>query len=177
MLSRVRRYPQLLDEVIAAGHEIGLHGVDHVQLSTFTPAAVERRTRDAKRELEDLIGRDVTWFRPPYGRQSIRIWRAITRCDLVPVSWGGAMLDWVDSAPADRIAAAMEGARPGCIVLAHDGFAGPDDGVHDGPPPAIDRGDLARTVLTMYAERGLAGRSITDALVEGTEVLRPWFRY
>jgi peptidoglycan/xylan/chitin deacetylase (PgdA/CDA1 family) len=70
LLSRTRRYPGLLSEVLAAGHEIGLHGVDHQRLTTLDPAHVAQRTADARHELEDTIGREVRWFRPPYGGQS-----------------------------------------------------------------------------------------------------------
>lgn len=177
LLSKARRHPKLLAEVTAAGHEIGLHGVDHRRLTAFTPTEVERRTQDAKLELEDIVSRDIRWFRPPYGKQTFWIWRAITRCGLVSVSWGRDMLDWLDVPQTDRVAAALKGGRPGAIVLAHDGFAGPEDGVDDGPPPTFDRGELARLVLEAYEERGLAGRSLADALIEGTQVRRAWFKH
>ncbi|MFB9307025.1 polysaccharide deacetylase family protein [Kibdelosporangium philippinense] len=177
LLSRARRHPQLLAEVVAAGHEIGLHGVDHRRLTGFTPTEVQRRTRDAKAELEDLIGRGIRWFRPPYGKQTFGIWRAINRCGLVSVSWGRDMLDWQDVPQTQRVAAALKGGLPGTIVLAHDGFAGPDDGADDGPPPVFDRGELARLVLEAYGEQGLVGRSLADALIEGKQVRRPWFKH
>jgi hypothetical protein len=61
-------------------------------------------------------------------------------------------------------------------VLGHDGFAGPDDGVDDGPRPQLDRGDLNRRVLAAYADRGLRGRSLGDALLVGSECRRARFR-
>ena len=72
LMSRARRHGSLLTEVVAAGHEVGLHGVDHQPLTDFTYAAARRRTLDGRRELEDRLGRPVRWFRPPYGRQTPR---------------------------------------------------------------------------------------------------------
>src|ERR1700743_2447553 len=46
LVGRARRHPGLLADVVAAGHEIALHGVDHVRLTTLSPGVVRKRTRD-----------------------------------------------------------------------------------------------------------------------------------
>ena len=74
LVPRARRHRELLGEIAAAGHEIALHGIDHRRLTQFPPAEVHRRTADGRRELEDLIGTTVRWFRPPYGIQRPRTW-------------------------------------------------------------------------------------------------------
>jgi hypothetical protein len=67
------------------------------------------------------------------------------------------------------------GLETGSIVLAHDGFAGPEDGACDGPPPELDRGRMVTAVLEGYAERGLAARSLGQALEAGELVRETWF--
>jgi peptidoglycan/xylan/chitin deacetylase (PgdA/CDA1 family) len=175
LLTRVRRHRALLDEVLAAGHEVALHGVDHRALPTLPPDEVARLVRAGKAELEDATGRPVRWFRPPYGRQTFRNWRAVTGAGLVPVLWGPTTWDWRDVSAAERLAKAQQGVRPGAIVLAHDGFAGPADGACDGPPPQLDRGELVTGVLEGYAERGLSARSLEQALMAGDLVRETWF--
>lgn len=175
LLTRVRRYRSLLDEVVAAGHEIALHGVDHRALPTLPPGEVARRVRDGKHELEDATGLPLRWYRPPYGRQTVRNWRAITAAGMVPVLWGPTTLDWKDASDADRVARSQRGLARGAIVLAHDAFAGPEDGACDGPPPTLDRGQLVRAVLAGYAAQGLAARSLDQALDAGRLVREPWF--
>lgn len=175
LLTRVRRYPALLQEVLAAGHEVALHGVDHRALPTLPSAEVARLVRAGRAELEDATGREVRWFRPPYGRQTFANWRAISGAGMVPVLWRPTTWDWKDVPAADRIAKAQERVKPGAIVLAHDGFAGPADGACDGPPPQLDRGALVAGVLERYAERGLSARSLEQALVSGRLVRETWF--
>jgi peptidoglycan/xylan/chitin deacetylase (PgdA/CDA1 family) len=175
LLTRVRRYPALLQEVVAAGHEVALHGLDHRALPTLHPGEVGRRVREGRAELEDVLGAPVRWFRPPYGRQTVRNWRAVTAAGLVPVLWGPTTWDWKDVPHRERVAKAMTGVTPGSIVLAHDGFAGPQDGACDGPPPDVDRGELVSSVLEGYAERGLTARSLGDALAAGSLVRETWF--
>ncbi|MCU1614810.1 MAG: Polysaccharide deacetylase [Frankiales bacterium] len=175
LLTRVRKYRSLLDEVVAAGHEIALHGTDHRALPTLPPGEVVRRVRAGKAELEDATGLPVRWYRPPYGRQTVRNWRAITGAGMVPVLWGTTALDWTDASDADRVARSQRGLARGLVVLAHDAFAGPEDGACDGPPPTLDRGELVRAVLDGYAAHGLVARSLDQALAAGRLVRRPWF--
>ena len=177
LTSKLQRHGGLLDEVLAAGHEIGLHGVDHRALPTLTSAEVEQRTREGRAVLEDRTGREIRWFRPPYGRQTFGNWRAISRAGMVSVLWGATTWDWRhDVTQQERVAVAQRNVAPGVIVLAHDAFAGPDDCAFDGPEPDLDRGELVDQVLATWAGRGLVARSLGDALVAGRAVREARFR-
>ncbi|MCU1574846.1 MAG: Peptidoglycan/xylan/chitin deacetylase, PgdA/CDA1 family, partial [Micrococcaceae bacterium] len=142
LLSRARRHPGLLGEVVAAGHEVALHGLDHQRLTGFSFREVAQRTRDGRAELEDLTGSKVEWVRPPYGRQTLASWRAVQSAGVKPVMWSATSWDSKEVHQTDRIRKAMTGAAPGAILLSHDGHAGPADGVDDGPSPSLDRGEL-----------------------------------
>jgi len=175
LLSRVRRYGDLFREVIAAGHEIALHGVDHQALPSFRCTEVKQRTRDARSELEDRAGAPVRWFRPPYGRQTVATWAAVKQVGLMPVMWGLTTWDWRDMPQDQRVWKAQQGLKRGAILLAHDAFAGAIDGVPQRVAPVVDRGDLVDRVLFAYQEAGLVGRSLGDALNEGAPRKAAWF--
>jgi peptidoglycan/xylan/chitin deacetylase (PgdA/CDA1 family) len=175
LVGRARRYPGLLAEVIAAGHEIALHGIDHVRLTTLPATQVRRRTLAGKHELEDLAGRQIRWFRPPYGAQYPTTWAAIRATGMESVVWSDEAADWNDD-PVAEIAARAGSVRRGSVLLLHDGYADATDGVDDGPPPAFDRGELSRRILGDLAERGLATASLGDALATCPPVRRAWFR-
>jgi peptidoglycan/xylan/chitin deacetylase (PgdA/CDA1 family) len=175
LVGRARKHPTLLREIVDAGHEIALHGVDHVRLTTMSPAVVRRRTRDGRRELEDLAGRAVRWFRPPYGAQHVSTWAAIRSVGLESVVWSNDVADWQDD-PVDAIAARSAAVGTGSVLLMHDGYADAFDGVDDGPAPGFDRGELSRRVLGSLRERGLATSSLRDALAGGSAVRGAWFR-
>ena len=170
LVGRVRRYRQLFDEIVAAGHEVALHGVDHRALPEVPPAEVAAAMVAGRAELEDAAGRAVRWHRPPYGRQTLRTWRAVTGAGLTPVLWGPTTWDWRDVPHDVRLAKAREGVHPGAIVLAHDGFAVAEDGAFDGPAPVLDRGRLIAEVLAGYAADGLRGCSLGEALQAGAAV-------
>ncbi|MEH3077167.1 MAG: polysaccharide deacetylase family protein [Quadrisphaera sp.] len=176
LVGRARREPGLLAEVVAGGHEVALHGLDHRALTGFSREEVLRRTRDGRAALEDLTGREVRWVRPPYGRQTLSSWRAVRAAGLEPVMWGGTTWDNREATTAERVGSAVRNASDGLVLLAHDGFAGCADGVDDGPAPQIDRGDLARRVLDAFDERGLRAGSVAELEAAGGSLRRgAWF--
>jgi peptidoglycan/xylan/chitin deacetylase (PgdA/CDA1 family) len=175
LVNRALRYPELLAEIIASGHEIGLHGMDHRRLTRLSPDVVRRGLADGAERLEDLVGAPMRWFRPPYGAQTPLVWRAIRRQGLDPVLWGPCAWDWLDR-PVEQLAAqALRGLDRGTVLLAHDGHAGPEDGGGEGPSPRLDRGELVRRVLDGITGRGLSGRSLSSVLDHGRPRTVPWF--
>lgn len=174
LLTRLRGSLGLLREMLAAGHEVGLHGPDHRRLTSLEPDVLPGRFRDAKAELEDLTGVPVRWSRPPYGAQDGASWSAALSAGLTPVLWSLHCLDW-ETHPLDVHLAELRSADPaGSIVLLHDGFADARDGVDDGPPPDLDRVALTRGVLDELGSSGLTGSSLDRALAGTPPVTRPW---
>lgn len=176
LLTRVREQPELLREIVARGHEIGLHGTDHRRMTTIGRRKARARLVDGRAELERAAGTPVRWYRPPYGAQTLWTWQAARAAGLTPVLWGPSLHDWKDLTTEQRLASARAGARAGAIVLGHDGFASERDGVSDGPRPEFDRGEFAEQVLDQYAGLGLTCRSLGDVLAHGTPVLEGRFR-
>jgi peptidoglycan/xylan/chitin deacetylase (PgdA/CDA1 family) len=175
LVGRARKHPGLLADVVAAGHEIALHGINHVRLTTMSPIEVRRRTIAGQRELEDMAGSPVRWFRPPYGAQYPTTWAAIKSTGMESVVWSDEVADWKDE-PVDSIAGRAGGVRSGSVLLLHDGYADQFDGVDDGPAPTFDRGELSRRILGGLAERGLRTSSLGEALAAGSPVRAAWFR-
>ncbi len=160
--------------MLAAGHEIGLHGVDHQRLTTLDPAHVAQRTADARHELEDTIGREVRWFRPPYGGQSIGTWRAICGTGLTPVVWTADLRDWMEITDDKRLSGVRDLTRPGAIILAHDGFAAAADGASDGDPPRVDRARLSERLIGLCQAKECTPGSLGQALAAGQPATRVW---
>ncbi|GAB3247265.1 hypothetical protein GCM10027425_02960 [Alteromonas gracilis] len=176
LVNRAAQSPALLREVIAAGHEIALHGPDHRRLTDFTAAEVAQRTADSRSRLEDLAQVEVRWFRPPYGRQGLSHWRSVRELGLETAMWGPTLRDWESVPHEERLAGALAECRRGSIVLGHDGFAGRDDGVDDGPDPQVDRFRLVDGLLRGLEDRDLRATSLEQAAALGEVRRTPWFR-
>ena len=57
------RYPQLVREIIASGHELACHGFSHQLIYTQGRDVFREETRRAKELLEDISGNKVSGYR------------------------------------------------------------------------------------------------------------------
>ncbi len=60
-----RRYPELVRQVLARGHEIGCHSLHHRDVGLLSDAEFLADSREAKSILEDLAGSEVIAYRAP----------------------------------------------------------------------------------------------------------------
>ena len=179
LLSRTRLNPSLVGEILSQGHEIALHGVDHKSLVGMSEEEVFQRTSDAKQELEDLIGKPIRWFRPPYGHQTLESWNGTIKSDLSPVMWNVQCRDWEDANTEDYVqylAEVRKIEKPGSIILAHDNCASKQDGAQDLDVPKFSTGKLARLILEINRVKGFRCTSLCEALETGQLLHKPWFQ-
>lgn len=64
--SVAKEFPQLIQSIAAAGHEIALHGKYHTPLWDTTPAQFQKEIREAKSFLENLTQKKIIGYRAPY---------------------------------------------------------------------------------------------------------------
>ncbi len=114
-----REHRSLLAEIVAAGHEIALHGANHARL-TGSKHVVRREIVDAKHELEELLGSPVRWFRPSFGEQTKASFVVARRAGLDVVLWSVDTKDYMAGDVDQRRSRILGAIEPGAIVLAHD---------------------------------------------------------
>lgn len=118
---QARRAPHLIRELVDRGHEIGVHGESHRSHLVRPSPAVRRDVRAARAVLEELSGRPVEWFRPPYGGVSAASIVAARRTGLRMVLWTTWGLDWKAGATGATVAGNVRRTFvPGATVLLHD---------------------------------------------------------
>lgn len=61
-------------EISALGHEIGSHGLTHVDLTCLKLSDVKNELGDSKKMLEDITGKKVASLSFPFGSWNMRIW-------------------------------------------------------------------------------------------------------
>ena len=115
------RSPSLVAELIARGHEVGIHGHRHQTRRQWTP----RLLKDDTLRALDAVSRaaEVTprLYRPPHGVFSSTGLRTIRRLGLAPLLWSKWGRDWQRRATAATIACrATAGVRAGDVLLLHD---------------------------------------------------------
>ena len=58
-----KRYPGLVNEISARGHEVASHGMSHRLIYTQTIEEFRNETQESKKILEDIIGKEVIGYR------------------------------------------------------------------------------------------------------------------
>jgi peptidoglycan/xylan/chitin deacetylase (PgdA/CDA1 family) len=118
---QVERRPELLGEMAAAGHLIGLHGYRHRLQARLSDAAVRDDVARGVAAIENAVGASPVWHRPPYGIYSPAGLRAARSAGLRPLLWSRWGKDWRRFTTPRRIAGrAVAGALPGDVILLHD---------------------------------------------------------
>lgn len=168
LLTRARAHPEVLARVVAGGHEVALHGLDHTRLTTMSARAALDHVRAGRDELDRLVAAPVRLFRPPHGAQTPRIHRGVRTLGLTTVLWNGTSADWRDMPEPERWTLISQACRPGAIVLGHDGRADERDNAEPVPPLELDKVQLWSRILAHLTDTGLRGVSVSQLLTTGS---------
>ncbi len=90
----VRQYPQIARSVAAAGHLIGNHTMTHPLLLARPLNFIEQQICDCNAAIEDVLGMEVRWFRPPHGGRRRVILRLVEELGMQTVLWNAMGYDW-----------------------------------------------------------------------------------
>ncbi|MEP6527962.1 MAG: polysaccharide deacetylase family protein [Nocardioidaceae bacterium] len=112
---------KLVKEMDAQGHELAVHGWDHRCLAAKLPGKLARELARTKQLIEDLTGKPVLWYRPPYGVMTTEGILAARRSSLRTMLWSSWGRDWSARAtPTSVVGRANSVLRPGGTLLLHD---------------------------------------------------------
>jgi peptidoglycan/xylan/chitin deacetylase (PgdA/CDA1 family) len=118
---QVLRNPAIPAEIVAAGHQIGLHCHRHRNLLRLTPWQVREDVTRAQAAIEDATGITPALYRPPYGvlnATALRLARRGGRRTLLWTHWGR---DWEARATPESITTRVtDDVEEGSILLLHD---------------------------------------------------------
>jgi peptidoglycan/xylan/chitin deacetylase (PgdA/CDA1 family) len=119
--NQVRGHEDVARSVVAAGHHVANHSYNHlINLPTVTP----ERMRDEIDRAQDKIYSTTAYtphlFRPPGGGTSSQLLDQVAGAGLIPFDWSEDPRDWTRPGTA-AITQRMLSARPGQILLCHDG--------------------------------------------------------
>lgn len=119
--SMARRAPALAAEVAAAGHDVAVHGDEHISMLLRSSRSALDDVRRAHEDIAAITGSEPVFFRPPYGHCSRGSLRAAQECGLQTVLWTAWGRDWRASAtPTSVVGDLQRGLLDGGTMLLHD---------------------------------------------------------
>jgi peptidoglycan/xylan/chitin deacetylase (PgdA/CDA1 family) len=117
----VQQRPDIVREVVKAGHVMGNHTFTHPLLSLKSAAEIRQELTDCNQALQDAIGEHSNLFRPPFGGRRPAVLRIARELGLEPVMWNVTGYDW-NAPPAAMIEKKVSRQiRGGNVILLHDG--------------------------------------------------------
>jgi len=115
---RAARNLDVVQEIAAAGHEIGNHTWSHPMLTTLTP---DHQVEELRRTVAVLASAGIQpkWFRPPYGDYDSLTLQIAHAENMETVLWSVDSRDFTGRASDKLVAGAAHDFHPGAVALFH----------------------------------------------------------
>ena len=117
----VQQRPDIVRELVKAGHVVGNHTFTHPLLIFQPTATIRTQLVDCERALTDAVGEHSNLFRPPFGGRRPAVMRIARSLRLETVMWSVTGYDW-DAPSAEYVEHKVTSCvRGGDVILLHDG--------------------------------------------------------
>jgi len=175
--SKARAHPEIIRQIVQAGHEIGNHGFSHKAAWLLGPFATTREIAETNRAIEELTGQKARFCRPAWGLFNLFSLCYFRLKGLKVVLWTYMSWDWIRRATPESICRKVLGRlRDGAILVLHDGDSAP--GAAKGSPahvvealPAILEGLRQKGLKVVPLEELNGLKSRRAALAKGVRML------
>jgi len=126
----IQKNPDTTRKIVAEGHEIGNHTLNHLDLTTVYDWTIRRELSETERILRETAGADVSirpFFRPPFGARNDHVLQVVQSEGYLPIYWTLDSLDgFGEPKTADYLFERLTTQlppedMPGAILLAHCG--------------------------------------------------------
>ncbi len=149
----VDKYPELVKEIVARGHEIGNHSASHPHMSQISQQKIREELRIMSDKVETITSIRPTLFRPPYGDYNNQVVLTTREAGYEVVQWSVDSLDWKNRGVEDIIKQCTKKIESGDIVLFHN------DAQYT--PDALPK------VLDYYQSQGFTIVPVSEILLKG----------
>ena len=149
----VEKYPDLVKEIVARGHEIGNHSATHPHMTQISQEKMREELGIMSDQVETLTGVRPTLFRPPYGDYNDLVVTTCRQAGYEVVQWSVDSLDWKNRGVEDIVKKCTQKIASGDIVLFHN------DAQYT--PQALP------SVLDYYKAQGLKIVPVSQILLQG----------
>jgi peptidoglycan/xylan/chitin deacetylase (PgdA/CDA1 family)/glycine betaine/choline ABC-type transport system substrate-binding protein len=117
----IDEHPDLAAAISRRGHAIGNHSHDHVDLRRVGADRVRKELQATTTAIRRSAHVPTSCMRPPYGAIDDEVRDVTSQLGLVPVLWDVDTEDWTNPGVETIVERSLAGARPGVVILLHDG--------------------------------------------------------
>jgi peptidoglycan/xylan/chitin deacetylase (PgdA/CDA1 family) len=119
--ANVERHPHVVRRAQDEGHAVGIHGMTHAKLAGASEATIEQQVSGVTAVLERAGVTPANVYRTPHGFKSPGVFEVARRHRLTLWAWSRGVWDTDRPDPSVLVRRATRLARPGMVLLLHDG--------------------------------------------------------
>ena len=155
----VDKYPDMVKQIAAKGHEIGNHSATHPHMNSLCSAEIKTELKSYDDALESIIGKRSTLFRAPYGEYNDNVIKTVRAEGYEVVQWSIDTIDWREERSAQTILdTVLPNLKNGAIILCHNnGFK-----IKEYLPALIEKAQAEGYEFVTVSELLLDGDTIID---------------
>ena len=116
----VEKYPDLLRQEAAAGHDIANHSWHHFQGVKLTAEQWHEEIAGNNRIIENVLGVAPRWFRAPGCHYSLEALQSVRDLQMVRADTSNNSGDWEQADPQKIVNRVLQRLAPGQVLLFHD---------------------------------------------------------
>lgn len=117
----VEQRPDIVREVVKAGHVIGNHTFNHPLLTFKSARELKAQLTRCEHALTDAVGEHSNLFRPPFGGRRPAVLSIARQMGLEPIMWNVTGYDWNAPSVEHIERKVTRQVRGGDVILLHDG--------------------------------------------------------
>lgn len=161
------QHPEIVQTLMAQGHEIGNHTWSHPSLKLKSPQMIREELESTDQLIRDLGYTAPIPFRAPYGHSWFALPHVLKQRQQANALWTVQMNDWKPEQPDVMMSLLAPKFDNGAIILMHDG---------DGESEGADRRNtvtLVQMIVDKYAAAGYQFVTVSELLDRGQPLRRP----
>lgn len=116
----VKKYPEVVKKIAAAGHELGNHSTTHPHCASLSQEELKKELLENEEMIYRLTGKRTRLFRPPFGEYSNDVIQTARSLGYEVIQWSVDSLDWQEAGAEAVVDRVLQLAHPGAIVLFHN---------------------------------------------------------
>ncbi len=129
----VEAYPEDVKRIYEAGHELGNHSENHLNMSELSAEEIEEEIMLVHNRVKEITGYNMILFRPPYGDYDNDVITGVENCGYYAIQWSVDSLDWKNYGRDSIIKTVTchKNLGNGSIILCHNGAKYTADALED----------------------------------------------
>lgn len=162
----VEQHPEVVQALMAQGHELGNHTWSHPSLRVKSSRMIREELESTDDLLHDLGYTEPIPFRSPYGHSWFTLPQVLKQRNQANILWTVQMNDWKPEDPDVMMQLLALKFDNGAIILMHDG---------DGESEGADRSNtvtLVQMILDKYLAEGYRFVTVSELLTQGQPIRR-----